>query len=88
MSTLLTTLGTLLLILLVCFLLLFLPYIFHFHMHPCKHCGHSMKFEGLKEDDEGGHYLFHCIHCGAWEQIPKNAFIKNFIYKDYDPLNE
>jgi hypothetical protein len=47
-----------------------------------------MEYKGLKEDNEGGHYLFHCPHCGAWEQIPKNVFLKNFIYKDYDPLNE
>ena len=69
-------------------LFVILPVILHFHMHPCKHCGHSMEYKGLKEDNEDGHYLFHCPNCGAWEQIPKNVFLKNFIYKDYDPLNE
>lgn len=47
-----------------------------------------MEYKGLKEDNDKGHYLFQCPHCGAWEQIPKNVFLKNFIYKDYDPLNE
>lgn len=59
-----------------------------FQWKPCKHCGHTLEYKGLKEDKEEGHYLFHCPHCGAWEQIPKSTFLKNFIYKDYDPLNE
>jgi len=88
MNIILTTLGAVFLITIVYFLLLAFSYIFHFHMHPCKHCGRSMEYKGLKEDDKDGHYLFHCPHCGAWEQIPKNVFLKNFIYKDYDPLNE
>ena len=47
-----------------------------------------MKYKGLKEDSGSGHFLFHCPHCGAWQQIPKDIFLKNFIYKDYDPLNK
>ena len=58
-----------------------------FRFRPCKHCGHILKYRGLKEDSDNGHYLFYCPHCGAWEQIPKNVFLKNFIYKDYDPYN-
>ena len=88
MNTMLIIIGVASFLIIVCLLLLVLPYIFHFHMHSCKHCGRSMEYKGLKEDNEGGHYLFHCPHCGAWEQIPKNVFLKNFIYKDYDPLNE
>lgn len=59
-----------------------------FHCRACKYCGHHMEYKGLKEDDKDGHYLFHCHHCGAWEQIPKNIFLRNFIYKGLDPLNE
>ena len=88
MNVLLILLGAAFFLMIVCLLFLILPYIFHFYMHSCPHCGNIMKYKGLKKDDEEGHYLFHCHHCGAWEQIPKNVFLKNFIYKDYDPLNE
>ena len=88
METILTILGIIFLIVIVCYLLLVLPYIIYFYRHSCKHCGHSMEYKGLKEDNDGGHYLFQCPHCGAWEQIPKSTLLKNFIYKDYDPLNE
>lgn len=88
MTTIVTVFVIALLMAGICILILILPYIFYFHMHQCKHCGHRMEYKGLKKDDEEGHYLFHCHHCGAWEQIPKNVFLKNFIYKDYDPLNE
>ena len=87
MSITLMILGVAFFLITACLLFLVFPYIFYFHMHQCKHCGHSMEYKGLKEDDEGGHYSFHCHHCGAWEQISKNIFLKNFIYKDYDPYN-
>ena len=46
-----------------------------FNYRPCKHCSHNMVYRGLKEDDNGGHYLFHCEHCGAWENVPKKELI-------------
>ena len=88
MTTIVTVFVIALLMAGICILILILPYIFYFHIHQRKHCGHNMEYKGLKEDDEEGHYLFHCPHCGAWEQIPKEVFLKNFLYKDYDPLNE
>lgn len=53
-----------------------LHYISWFHWRPCKHCGHSMEFKGLKPDENNGHYLFHCPKCGAWQQIPKEDFFR------------
>lgn len=81
--TLLTVVG---IILFLC-LMVGLKLLVWFNFRLCKHCGHTLKYKGLKEDNENGHYLFHCHHCGAWEQIPKSTFLKNFIYKDYDPYN-
>ena len=43
----------------------------------CKHCKHYMEYKGLKEDNNNGHYLFHCPNCGAWERIPKEDFYYN-----------
>ena len=36
-----------------------------------------MDYKGLREDENNGHYLFHCEHCGAWEEIPKEEFIRS-----------
>ena len=52
-----------------------LHYFSWFHWRPCKHCGHHMEYKGLKEDTGDGHFLFHCPHCGAWQQIPKQEFL-------------
>jgi uncharacterized C2H2 Zn-finger protein len=35
-----------------------------------------MEYKGMKEDDNNGHYLFHCPKCGAWEQVPKEEFFR------------
>lgn len=51
-------------------------YLSWFHMRTCKHCSHHLEYKGLKEDKGEGHYLFHCPHCGAWEQIPKEEFFR------------
>lgn len=64
------------LLLLAAFLILVLQYLLFFHWRNCKYCGHTMKYKGLKEDNNNGHYLFHCEHCGAWEQIPKEEFFR------------
>lgn len=52
-------------------------YFVWFHWRLCKYCHHSMEFKGLKEDSDNGHYLFHCPKCGAWEQIPKEEFLRD-----------
>ena len=45
-----------------------------FNGRRCKHCHRIMHYKGLREDNDNPHYLFHCPHCGAWEQIPKELF--------------
>ena len=42
-----------------------------FNCRKCKFCHHIMDYKGLREDNNNGHYLFHCPKCGAWEQVPK-----------------
>lgn len=59
-------------------------YISWFHFHVCKHCKHTMEYRGLKDDDKGGHYLFHCSKCGRWESIPKEEFFDS-VEGCYDP---
>ena len=54
-----------------------------FQMRPCKHCGHTLEYKGLKEDSDNGHYLFHCPKCGAWEQIPKEEFFRQHDCEHY-----
>ena len=49
---------------------------FWFNYRTCKYCHYTMKYRGLKEDNNNGHYLFHCEHCGAWEEVPKEEFIR------------
>ena len=44
--------------------------------HTCKHCHRVMDYKGLKENDKESHHLFHCPHCGAWEQVNKGDFYK------------
>jgi hypothetical protein len=88
MIIILTILGIAFLIVFVCFLLYVLPYILQFHMRSCKYCKHNMEYKGLKEDDKKGHYLFHCPHCGAWEQVPKNVLFRRFIDLEYNPYEE
>ena len=31
---------------------------------------------GLRDDENCGHYLFHCENCGAWQQIPKEEMLR------------
>ena len=51
-------------------------YLAWFCRRPCKYCGHTLEYKGLKEDSDKGHYLFHCPKCGSWEQIPCEKFIE------------
>lgn len=64
------------LVLFACTIFVF-QYLCWFHWRPCKHCGHNMEYRGLKEDSDNGHYLFHCPKCGAWEQIPREEFLRD-----------
>jgi hypothetical protein len=52
-------------------------YVSWFHWRKCSHCNHNMEYKGLREGERGYHYLFHCTHCGAWEQIPREEFIRS-----------
>ena len=36
-----------------------------------------MEYRGLKDDNNNGHYLFHCPKCGAWQQIPREQFLRD-----------
>lgn len=61
-----------------------LQYIAIFHWRPCKYCNHNLKYKGFKGDEQNGHYLFYCPHCGAWEEVPKQEFIKD-LDKGFNP---
>ena len=54
-------------------LIVVLQYIMWFHGKRCKHCKHTMEYRGLKPDENNGHYLFHCPHCG--DGIVKETYI-------------
>ena len=58
-----------------------------FKMHKCSHCGSYMQYRGLKDDNDSGHFLFHCPKCGAWQSIPKEEFLRN-NEKEYDPTKQ
>ncbi len=78
MSTILMVLGVAFFLMIACLVFLVFPYILLLRMNTCKYCGHIMEYKGLKEDNDKGHYLFHCPHCGAWQQIPEEElFGKN-----------
>lgn len=53
-----------------------IAYIARFHIKPCKYCGHIMEFRGEKKRQEGEVYLFQCPKCKAWEEVPKEEFLK------------
>lgn len=72
-------------IILAAFFIVTLQYLVFFKWRNCKYCHHHMDFRGLKEVDDNSHYLFHCPNCGAWEQIPKEEFLRqcaNPVNKD------
>ena len=55
-----------------------------FQFRTCKHCGNTLRYLGLKEDGSESHYLFHCEHCGAWEQVIKEELFQE-CDKDCNP---
>lgn len=59
-------------------------YLTWFHWRSCKYCGRNMAYMGLREGEKGHHYLFHCEHCGSWEQVPVEEFIHS-LDKDCNP---
>jgi hypothetical protein len=81
MMTFLTIVSYILVGIVVCFiiigLLLCLQFILCFHNRKCKHCNRSMEFKGLRENDDEEYFLFHCNHCGAWEQVTKEEFFRS-----------
>ena len=81
MDTVLTIIGYIITGVFVCLIMMGLifcfQYVLWFHSRRCKHCNHSMDYKGLKEDKDEGHFLFHCNHCGAWEQVPKIEFFQD-----------
>ena len=72
------------LVLLAAFLIITSQYLLFFKWRLCKRCNHNMEYKGLREDSDNGHYLFHCPHCGAWEQIPKEEFYRE-IDRGFNP---
>ena len=82
--------GTILILLIVILVFACIACAIHwytwFYWRPCKHCGHTLEYKGLKDDNDNGHYLFHCPKCGAWEQIPKEEFIRK-VNKDFYESN-
>ncbi len=79
--------GILLTILCFAVFLLFiigLKLIVWFQFRTCKHCGHTMKYMGLRESEKEHCYFFHCEHCGAWEQVIKEELFQE-CDKDCNP---
>lgn len=87
-GTILSILGYLLLAVVIIIIFMLITFIAEayswFYFRQCEHCGHTLKYKGLKKNKDESHYLFHCEHCGAWKQLPKEEFFrymdKNFIY--------
>lgn len=67
---------TFLALVLIVLLLLILVHLSLFHCHRCPDCNHIMEYKGLRDDDEGGHFLFHCPKCRKWQQIKKAVFLR------------
>ena len=63
-------------ILLIVLILLVLVHLWLFHSHRCQHCGHIMEYKGLTDDNEGGHFIFHCPQCGTVQHILKTEFLR------------
>ena len=45
-----------------------------FHARKCKHCGHTMTFKRVHEENGEESFDFHCKHCQSWERVPKKEF--------------
>jgi predicted RNA-binding Zn-ribbon protein involved in translation (DUF1610 family) len=46
-----------------------------FCKRKCPYCGKTMHYKGLRYDndhEENDRYIFHCPHCGAWEEVKVN----------------
>ena len=88
MTTVLNTLGIIFLVIFVAIAIACIIFVVHFyvyfHCRLCKYCHHTLEFKGMKDDDEGGHALFHCPHCGAWEQVSKQDFFRD-VDKGFNP---
>ena len=80
MSTAVTIFGAVIIglsiIMLAAFGYISLQFLLFFHWRKCKHCNHNMDYRGFKDDDDNGHYLFHCPECGAWDQVPREEFFR------------
>lgn len=42
-----------------------------YNKRKCKYCGHYMTYRGAREEKGEDICVFHCEHCGAWENVPK-----------------
>jgi hypothetical protein len=61
-------------------------YLFWFYFRSCKKCGHHMYYRGLRHNDDGDFFYFHCRHCGNWEKISKEQYLRELgkdINTDY-----
>lgn len=47
-----------------------------YNCHECQYCNHYMVYSGTKERGDGNVLLFHCEHCGAWEEVPVSEIVK------------
>lgn len=52
----------------------YLNYINHF---KCKKCGNTMKYKGVRKNNEDEEFMFHCEKCGAWEQVPFSKVLES-----------
>ena len=88
MEIVLYVIGSILLAILCFVVLLFfiigLKLLVWFHFRTCKHCGNTMLYQGLRENDSESHYLFRCEHCGTWEQVTKEELFQE-CDKDCNP---
>ena len=49
-----------------------------FHNRKCPYCGKRMKLQYTRRDEDGDIecYVFHCPHCGAFENVPPIEMVR------------
>jgi len=47
-----------------------------FHWRTCKHCCHTLKYKGQKEEGDKCLYIFQCPKCGKYEVLSRQELLK------------
>ena len=61
-------------ILMVLLLIAFNTYM-AYHWHRCVYCGRRMVHTHSRKTASDTVHIFHCTHCGAWEEVKEEALI-------------